>query len=116
MQWRPHGKTRFSWIFATIAVAAVTAAADQILIDASTNLVDSQSGLYTNDSVVVDGSNTVLTLFPHSTYGTLVEYFFANLALTNGARVLCKGQNVAPRDADAKGVAIAAAGDVTVAS
>ena len=81
----------------------------------STNLVWTQSGLFTNDGVRVSGTGTVVTLQVHPIYGTLVEYYFKNLIVTNGATILCKGQTNGPLyDANGKGVSIISSGDVIV--
>ena len=90
---------------------------DYLLIDASTNLVPSQSALYSNESVVVRDPGVVLTLLPNTNYGTLQTYFFGNLTVSNGAAVQCLGQTNGPiYDASGKGVAVAASASVTVAA
>ena len=88
--------------------------AGTVTISSSTTLTSGSASLYASDDVIVTGSGTVLTLSAHPTYGTLVQYSFGSLTVTNGAAVRCLGQNVAPNDANAKGVAIWATTDVRV--
>ena len=89
----------FQFGFMAVAVG------DVVLITNDTTLTWADSALYTNDDVTVT-SNAVLTLGAHATYGTLVEYHFNNLTLTNGATMLGKGQSVSPYNGNARGVAI----------
>ena len=89
--------------------------AGNVTISSSTTLTPATAAFYAGDDVTVDGSGVVLTLEPHDSYGTLVAYSFHSLTVANGASVACDGQTNGPAyDADAKGVAIVAAGAVTV--
>ena len=107
-----------SGILGAIVLCFVSlAGAAPVQISASTTVTPAQASLYTNDDVTVTGAGTVLTLMPHGTYGTLVEYAFNSLVVSNNAAVLGRSQTNGPTyDANAKGVAIVAAGDVNVMS
>ena len=93
-------------VCAVIGLAGPSAA--DVTISASTNLAPEQSTLYQGENVIVDGTNTILTLQTNATYGTLQEYYFGTLTVTNGARVFCQGQGLARSDANARGIAIVA--------
>ena len=97
-----------------VMLAAETVSAGPVTISASTNLVESQSALYTNDDVTVSGGGVILTLSNSATYGALATYYFNSLTVTNGAQVVCTAQANSPYTITNAGVAIQSAGDVTI--
>ncbi len=85
-----------------------------VLISTNATLAEGDAMLYANSSVSVDGSNVVLTLSASTVNGTLVAYHFRDLAVTNGAKIVCNGQSSFD-DIAARGVAIKVTNDLVVA-
>jgi hypothetical protein len=76
-----------------------------LLVQTSTNwTVAEHSTVYQGESVIVDGCT--VTVAAHTVYGTLAEYWFGELVLTNGAQMVCEAQNVAPYDVQARGICL----------
>ena len=81
----------------------------------NTTLSAGATNLYANRYLVVSGCT--LTLAADTNYGTLANYSLLSLTVNNGGSVVGLGQTNGPTyDANAKGVAIQSAGDVTIAA
>ncbi len=99
-----------------VLIAAAAAPAETVTISSRVTLTEADSALHAGDDVTVTGTNGVLTLSAHDTYGELVSYRFKSLTVTGGAAVVCLAQNAGPLyDTDAKGVEIVVADDLIVA-
>lgn len=98
---------------AFFAVAPPANGAD-VTITGSVRRAATESNVYAGAAVLVDGGT--LTLEAHADYGQEAVYRFGNLVLTNGATVVCEGQDSEPYDALARGVRLAVATDLVVAA